>query len=102
MNGASKNSNCQPNQQTGTYCGDLAFLSGTKYQSNNSNPILAGISNSFGDFIGTFAGTILQGAIVVGLAVGGMYTANKLGIMGASSALGAMSGAGNWAKGYAT
>ncbi len=100
MNGAGKVS-CTPDQKTGTYCGDLAFLSGTKYQSNNSNPILAGLSSSFGDFIGSFAGTILQGAIVVGLAVGGMYAANKLGIMGASSALGAMSGAGNWAKGYA-
>jgi hypothetical protein len=78
---------------------DLAFLNGGQYQAEVGG-ILGTVSKGFGDFVGTFAVTILQGTIVIGLAIGGMYTANKLSIMGAKTGMGAMTSVGNFAKGY--
>lgn len=81
--------------------GDLSYLSGTEYQPTSSNPVLAGLSKTFGDFVGGIAGTFLQGILVVGLAVGGMYAANKFSITGASAGMAALKSVGNAAKGYA-
>lgn len=83
------------------FSGDLSFLNGTQYQPASSG-ILAPFSNIFGGFIGTFAGTVLQGAIVIGLAIGGMVAANSIGIRGASAAVDAATSVGNYAKGYAS
>jgi hypothetical protein len=91
----------QAMNQNGPQTGDLAFVNGSKFKPDTADLMGGGVAKTFGDFIGTFAVTILQGTVVVGLAVGGMYTANKLSIMGAASGMTAMKGAGNWAKGYA-
>jgi hypothetical protein len=50
--------------------------------------------------IGAVAGSILQGVIVVGLAVGGMYVANRLSIMGAAAGYGAVKSIGTAAGNY--
>lgn len=78
----------------------LAFIKGSTYQASASG-IVGGLSTFFGSFVGSFATTILQGVIVIGLAIGGMIAAEKFSIMGSKAAMGAMTSMGNAAKGYA-
>jgi hypothetical protein len=78
---------------------DLSFLSGAQYQAQ-AQGILGSLSSAFGTTIGTFAVTILQGVVVVGLAIGGMVAANSIGIKGANAAIQGATAAGNWAKGW--
>ncbi len=78
----------------------LAFLQGTSYQPTG-NPLLAGVSSTFGTVVGNVVTTMLQGVIVVGLAVGGMYVANKLSITGAGAGIGAMKSVGRAVGNYA-
>ncbi len=70
----------------------IGFLAGTSYTANTSNPITGALGSTFGSFVAAFASTSLQAVLVVGLAVGGMIAANKLSIMGAKNAVGAMDG----------
>jgi hypothetical protein len=78
----------------------LAFLNGSQYAAQG-NGILAGVSTTFGSFVGSFATTLLQGVVIVGLAIGGMFAANKLSIMGASAGYGAIKGGGKAFGGWA-
>lgn len=78
--------NCAPQYAGGPYSGDLCFLNGTQYIAQG-NGILAGLSSTFSSFVGAFAGSLLQGVIIIGLAVGGMMVAQKLSITGSKAAV---------------
>ncbi len=84
--------------------GDLSFLGGgssNPYTAEAGKTIFSGFAAALGGFIGTFAVTILQGTVVVGLAVGGMIAADKMSITASKSALGAMQSGSNAVKGWA-
>ena len=80
--------------------GDFSFLAGAQFQAQTDG-ILGGAAGAFKGFVGTFAVTMLQGVVVIGLAIGGMIVANKLSIMGAQAGMGAMKSAGNAVQGWA-
>jgi len=79
----------------------LAAFDAQGYNPSASNPIVHGISGLFGGFLNQTVGTILQMILILGLAVGGLFAANSLSIIGAGAALGAATGIGKWAGGWA-
>jgi hypothetical protein len=78
---------------------DLSFLNGAQYQAQTQS-ILSPFASAFGTFIGSFAVVILRGIVVIGLAIGGMFAANYIGIKGADAAVKGATATGNWAKGW--
>ncbi len=75
----------------------LGFLSGTVYGPSANNPLLGGIEKAFGGIVAGMATQMTQGILIVGLAIGGIYAADQLSIMGAKAGIGAIKSAGGFA-----
>lgn len=56
----------------------------------------SGLSGFVGNLASQTIGTFLQGAVLIGLALGGLIAAEKFSIVGAKTAMGAVKGMGNW------
>ncbi len=80
----------QMNTNTTNSTDPAASLQGLGYQAGTGNAIAKAISDIFGSAINTIIGSALQVILVVGLMVGGMIAAEKMSIMGAGAAIGAV------------
>ncbi|TSC82820.1 MAG: Uncharacterized protein G01um101420_2 [Parcubacteria group bacterium Gr01-1014_20] len=67
------------------------------FSSSDPSPLIASISNFLGQTFTPIIGTTLNGFVLVGLMVGGLFAANKLSITGAGAAVSAVKGAGKGA-----
>ncbi len=67
------------------------------FSSSDPNSLIAGISNFMGQTFTPLIGTTLNGFVLIGLMVGGLFAANKLSITGAGAAISAIKGAGKGA-----
>lgn len=67
------------------------------FSSSDPSDLKRGISNALGQIFTPIIGTVLNGLVLVGLMVGGLFAANKLSITGAGAAVTAIKGAGKGA-----
>lgn len=78
----------------------LSALGAQEFESTADNAVVSGISNFFGNYFATLAGTMLRMTAMLGLVVGGLIAANSIGITFAKEAYGAAKGVGKTFGGW--